>query len=286
MQHPVWPLLLALLCAASFWCGWRVEHPNPERSFESVITLGSSVVRDMQTPLRMALEMAIPVEEEMRIGKRLARPYLDRAEIGTAELRQLKIIGQELTRGVRRKGIRYRFVLLADPEAHAFAICGGYVFVTRGMVELCENHAELAGVLGHEIAHIDLGHTASLVWEEKLRDPTGIVKLADHMTRLGYSEEMEREADMRGVLLAEQSGYYPAALIDLFTRLEDARSAPRRPGGKGVVDVIEKSLDAYLATHPSFARRIETIEALIAENRSSWTGKRYILDPREMREFR
>lgn len=286
MQHPAWPISLVVFCAAIFWSAWRAEEPDPPRSLESVITLTSSIVRDVQSPLRMALESAISIDEEMRVGGRLARPFLANAITDTDDQRSLERVGQAVARGVRRDEMRYHFVLLAEQEAHAFAICGGWVFVTRGMMDACENDAELAGVLGHEIAHIDLGHTADIVWREKLDDPTGLVDVALRVARLGYSEELEREADIRGVLLAEKAAYHPSAILDLFIRLDDARTRALRDGREGVGGVLERSLEAYLATHPSFARRIETIEAVIEENRSTWRGKRYELGGGETREFR
>src|SRR6201999_4083362 len=76
-------------------------------------------------------------------------------------------IGNKVAQNAERKDVSYTFTVLNSEEINAFALPGGYVYVTRGLVSLANNEAELAGVLGHEIGHVNARHTAERAGQQQ-----------------------------------------------------------------------------------------------------------------------
>ncbi|MEE8143740.1 MAG: M48 family metallopeptidase, partial [Planctomycetota bacterium] len=270
----VFPVVLVLLSLVAFWGSLEIEEPDPPRSLQSVILLAGSTYRDLRAPMQLVLHLSD--EEESEIGARLARQYVSLAERDTPRSRYLNEVGELLAKQARRAKIRYHFLLLPDTRVQAFALLGGWVIVTTSMLEECQSEAELAMVLGHEVAHVDLGHAADLAWNQgldSLPDPLrASAALFDALARPAYSEALEEEADAYGVQLAVGARYFPDAGLDLFARLADRlRARPRRR------NLIEESWADYLETHPPFLRRIVVVERVLAVNRSRWHGKVYVV---------
>ena len=130
-------------------------------------------------------------------------------------------IGKKLLRGVPRRGFDYQFAVVDMEEPNAFALPGGYVFISRGLLLLANNEDELACVLGHEITHAARRHAAA---QQALieRQPPIAMPGAREKQIASYSREMEREADEGGQILCAAAGYDPMALSTFLTSLSMA----------------------------------------------------------------
>lgn len=193
----------------------------------------------------------------------------------------VRAIGMRLAAGSSREG-PWRFVVLDDPVPNAFALPGGHVYVTRGLLALVNSEDELAGVVGHEIGHVLGGHGGKRI---TLGAPfavlTGITSFATGLVlpRLGqavaeggsalsqglviapYSRQQEREADRIGQELAAAAGWDPAGLSRSLANLGRA------------TDLLQGAArgSSWLDTHPGTDERVETT----AEHagRLAWTPR-------------
>lgn len=209
---------------------------------------------------------ALPIgpEKEREIGSGIAATVIGRyGLVEDPELnRYVNLVGQTIAQEAsRRSEVEYRFGVLATDDVNAFAAPGGYVLVTRGALALMSSEAELAGVLAHEVGHVDQQHVlteirrASVLQttkdESNLRGP-----LLDQVTNLGTSALFtglgrgdEMEADSLGALYAAAAGYRPDGLATFLARLET------NPAGGS----LYARLREIRATHPPAAERIEAL---------------------------
>jgi predicted Zn-dependent protease len=165
----------------------------------------------------------------------------------------------------------FHFHLLADPNTiNAFALPGGQIFITRGLLSRLETEAQLAGVLGHEIGHVINRHAAEHMAKGQLggalatavgvgaSDDRGrgygaaiAAQVANQMLQLKFSRSDESEADSYGLKYMSQSGYDPRAMLGVMQILRDASKGGRTP--------------EILATHPLPDTRLREIEAKVKE---------------------
>ena len=159
----------------------------------------------------------------------------------------------------------WEFVLFRQESANAFAMPGGKIGVFTGLLNFVDSDAELAAVIGHEIAHVELEHANQRMSAEALRALGGVgaVVLTEDMeeddrnkvllaygigTQLGailpYSRYHEREADRRGLMIAARAGYDPRAAIAFWEKMQGA-------GGSAPPE--------FLSTHPSYRTRLQTL---------------------------
>ncbi len=157
-------------------------------------------------------------EDEIKAGDELARGYLQpREKDESAQYRTISAyvsrVGERVARNAHRK-LPYRFHYLPDDYLiNAFALPGGHVFIGKGLLNLMETEDELANVLGHEVEHIDLGHTAERVQVEmQLKKlPFGeVAAIPIELFQAGYTKEQELDADREGTKLAVAAGYSAA----------------------------------------------------------------------------
>jgi predicted Zn-dependent protease len=166
---------------------------------------------------------------------------------------------------------QYRFHLLNDPQTvNAFALPGGQVFITRGLLDKLDDEAELAGVLGHEIGHVVERHSAQQIEKSRLGETltiaTGVatsdrrngmadyamVALANQMLQLRFSRQDESQADQRGLQFMTEAGFDPQAMVDVMKILQQVSAGSRTP--------------EFLQTHPDPGNRIEAIEQWLTDN--------------------
>ena len=213
--------------------------------------------------------------DEIRVGRE-THPKITKefgGEYGTADLkRYVDSIGQLLAKTSERPHLKWTFTILNSDIVNAFATPGGYVYVTRGLMALADNEAQLAGVLAHEIAHITALHHAERQGQSLLAN-VGVIAAAVLGGRAGaelgqlgavsmlqrYSRDNEHEADALGVRYLSRAGYDPGAMAGFLSKLRDSSrlDAKRRGQSPDTVDQFH-----YLASHPAPAARVERATGL------------------------
>lgn len=181
-------------------------------------------------------------------------------------------VGQALARTTELPDLRFTFTVLDSPVINAFALPGGYVYVTRGLLALASDEAELAGVLAHEIGHVTARHAAQRYSQQIVAGLGAAVlgtvgaatdfgeRATDTLAAVvqSYSRDQEFEADTLGIRYLGRAGYAMDAMAGFLTKLErhsglEAELAGR-PGHAFAFDVM--------ATHPRTAERIARAAAL------------------------
>ncbi|HUP22066.1 MAG TPA: M48 family metalloprotease [Thermoanaerobaculia bacterium] len=183
--------------------------------------------------------------------------------------RYVSDIGQALARASERPDLPWTFRVLDDPLVNAFALPGGFIYITRGILAHLDSEAELAGVLGHEIGHVTARHSASqmskgmlaqiglvagaVLAPEAAQDYGGLAQAAAGLMFLKFGRDDERQADALGVRYASREGYDPNALLGVFDTLDRVSQAA---GG---------GMPGWASTHPAPEDRSQRISALISE---------------------
>ena len=207
----------------------------------------------------------VTIEEELALGAEAHEQLL--AEYGYYDDSALQAyvaeVGERLLPHTHRPDFPYQFTVLDSEEVNAFAT-PGYVYVTRGILAQLQSEAELAALLGHELAHITARHTARGIGQQQTVDALGwlverisgasaVSQAADLLgaAHLGsYSRDAEREADRLGAEYATAAGYDPAAMRNLLQGLRDLermRADAGHPEAGG----------GLFATHPRTGERLE-----------------------------
>ena len=144
-------------------------------------------------------------------------------------------VGKKLASHSHRPGLDYHFTIIDSTQVNAFALPGGYIYITRGMLAYLNSEAELAAVLGHEIGHVTARHS---VRQQSTTAVTGIlgavlaastgIQGADSVTNMagtaivrGYGREHELEADRLGAEYLARSGYDPEAMLQVVSILKN-----------------------------------------------------------------
>jgi predicted Zn-dependent protease len=174
-------------------------------------------------------------------------------------------LGQQIVRTLEPQPFIYRFRIIDAPSLNAFAVPGGYVYFHSGTVLAASSIDELAGVMGHEIAHVKAHHYARMREKTQIPDllagvagmaaavATGepgvlmATQAANVAVKLHFSREFENEADQLGSVFMTRAGYQPAVITRFFERiLQEQKRHPH-------------DLPPYLFTHPDVEDRIESV---------------------------
>lgn len=232
--------------------------------------------------------MLVSEQQEIQMGQQGAEQV--RATIGLVQDRALQDyvsdIGMAMARDTERPDLPWSFQVVDDPVVNAFALPGGPVFVTRGILAYFGSEAELAMVLGHEAGHITGRHSAEQMSRQQLYG--GLAGLGAALLEAGdaaqallgtglnvlflqYGRDDERQADRLGLRYLSAHGYDPSEAVDVFEMLGRQGEAA---GGSG--------LPSWLSTHPTPEDRIERIQAitdtLSADRQDGTVGRERYLD--------
>lgn len=218
--------------------------------------------------------MFFPEEQDIAIGQKYA-PELEKQMGGRIADEGLQnyidSVGQKIARVSHKPSSKYRFTALNDESINAFALPGGYIFITRGMLEKLQTEAQLAAILAHETVHVVARDTANVMSNEigisillsaatSERMPQGVLTAAD-LTRqilgLSYSREDERSADLAGLNYMVAAGYDPYGMVETIQMLQNQHQI--RP--------VE-----FFSTHPSARNRIAYIRARIRTRHHNLAG--------------
>lgn len=202
------------------------------------------------------------IEAESRMGASLAHAFTRRIRLepdGTAS-RRVTDISRRLSARLRNSKRAFRVSCMQFPEINALALPGGFVYVSRSLVDLCEDSDDgLAFTVAHEIGHVVQGHAAKrFLTESVLRAlatrtrravPQGqsILALLAELLKKQYSQAQETEADRFAVHLMASAGFDAAAATAFLRRLAATSDGPSTPG-------------QYFSSHPGFAARIRCVE--------------------------
>lgn len=185
----------------------------------------------------------------------------------------------------------YKFTVVNSPIVNAFALPGGYVYVSRGLLALASNEAELAGVISHEIGHVTARHTAERLSQAQLAQlGVGLVGILTGSSAAAsaagqgaglfiqqFSQSQELEADTLGIRYMTKAGYSPDAMTDFLSSLRDNSRFEAERAGQNPNKVDEYNM---LATHPRTIERVQQAERLSAVSRppNPYIGRDAFLD--------
>lgn len=265
---------VARLLAVALFLGPAIALAGAPAAVSAVpVTAGTDPVPAPAS--RAALQLSDDDRDEVERGREADRQI--EAEFGFYEDDALAAyvdrIGQAVAAVSERPQLPWQFRVLDSPAVNAFAIPGGFVYVTRGLLAHMNSEAELAGVLGHEVGHIT-GKHAEARQRRSLFGTLGLLGLsilapeaADFALRTGiaqnvlglvllkYSRDQELDADERGIGYATAAGYDPRGIGAFFETLQSIEERSDRKG-----------LPGWLSTHPQVDDRIERGAGWAAES--------------------
>jgi predicted Zn-dependent protease len=230
-------------------------------------------------PVSGKTEMALLSEkQEIALGKK--NDALVRKQYGIYQNQALQDyvnrVGQSLVRHSHRPNIKYTFTVLDSPEVNAFALPGGYVYITRGILAYVNSEAEMAAILGHEIGHVtarhgvrqyskatatSIGFTIATIFMPGLRTEASqqLLNVLGNAMISGYGRDAELEADRLGAQYLARDGYDPDAMTEVIGvlknqeefEMERARREHRQP----------QVYHGVFASHPSADTRLQEVVA-------------------------
>ena len=239
---------LSVNCHAQF----RLPSFDVNKMVDTVKNVGKAV-KEIEEP------------EEIAIGRDVAARLLGAAPLVAQPglQRYVNQVGRWLAAQTERPDLPWQFGVLDSPNVNAFAVPGGTIFITRGLLERMRNEAELAGVLGHEIAHVLRRHHLKAIQKGAqtalagdamsmaLRDRAGaardkLIGLGTEMYSRGLDKSDELEADRLGIVIAARAGYDAYGLPSVLQTLQ-AMSAQ------------DSALALMFKTHPAPGERLDAV---------------------------
>ncbi|MDH3701514.1 MAG: M48 family metalloprotease [Alphaproteobacteria bacterium] len=215
------------------------------------------------------------VEDDIKLGRK-EHPNLVKEFGGAYDNARLQRyvdqVGKTLAHGAEYKQFPYTFTLLNTPIVNAFALPGGYVYISRGLLALAGNEAEMAGVLAHELGHVNARHTAERLSRGQLAQlgvlagvlGAAALGLPKEMAQIGqsiamvsiqsFSRKQEFEADTLGVRYMSRAGYEPEALVTFLRTLREQSIIEAKMRGLPPGKVDEFNM---MSTHPRTVDRVK-----------------------------
>ncbi len=220
----------------------------------------------------------ITPEQEYYIGRAVGATIVNKFAVYSDEraTSYLNLLGQTLAQASARPETfgGWHFLILDSDEINAFAAPGGFIFVSRGMLRLCRSEDDLAAVLAHEVAHVELQHALRAIKGSRLTSALttlavegaksfagdalaqlteafegSITDISGTLMNSGYARRQERQADEVAVRILRQVGYDPRALPRVLDEMQ-GRLKPDRHD--------------FAATHPPPLDRVKDLNALLA----------------------
>ena len=211
----------------------------------------------------------ISESDEIALGKQASQEV--EQTIGLVEDAELQAyvrrIGLAMATASQRPSLPWTFGVVDDPTPNAFALPGGFIYITRGMATLISSEAEMASILGHEIGHVTARHSVTQISQQQLAQLglgvgsilvprlqrfEGLMGTGLGLLFLQHGRDAERQADDLGFQYALGRGYAMSEMADVFRSLE-------RLGGSE-----RSALPTFLSSHPSPGERVKTLEAKAA----------------------
>lgn len=216
------------------------------------------------------------VYKEIKIGRALAAKFIKKYGLvqDMNQTKYLNFIGVKIAELSPRQELNFKFGILNTQEVNAFACPGGYIFITKGALNLIENEAELVGVLAHEVSHVSLFHSGKYEAKEEIwidlvasmLSPGGDMvstmmeaaskELEESMLENGRQKEFETQADASATILISELGYDSGAYIGYLKKMKASQDNK-----------------VFVKTHPPVDDRINAIQKFISDQKLAKSGK-------------
>ena len=250
-------LCLLLIVSTPAYAQFRMPSFDINKLVDTVKNVGKAV-QDIAEP------------EEIEIGQDVASRLLGAAPLAPdpAMQRYVNHVGRWLAAQTERPDLPWRFGVLDAPQLNAFAVPGGTIFITRGLLERMKSEAELAGVLAHEIVHVLQKHHLKAIQKgaktalagdalgAALKDRAGpardkLIAFGTEMYSRGLDKSDELEADRLGVVIAARGGYDAYGLPSVLQTLQ-------------AMNAQDSGVALMFKTHPAPAERLDALDRMQA----------------------
>ena len=208
-------------------------------------------------------------EEEIALGREITGSLLGAAPLVKDEKLQQYVnkVGRWVASQSERDNLPWKFGVIDSADLNAFAAPGGYVLITKGLYQKLQNEAQLASVLGHEIAHVVKKHQLKVLQKQQLlnigsswlKEKLGKTKLADkaigtgaEISARGLDKDAEFEADRMGMVLAARAGYDAFALAEVLQTISQTNKS-------------DSSVALLFKTHPAPDERLAKLSEVAAD---------------------
>ena len=202
-------------------------------------------------------------EHEVNLGRSVSATIFGKYTASTNKslIRYVNLVGQAIVSTSGRKDINFYFSILESDKIQAFAAPGGYIFITTGLLNLIQTEAELAGVLAHEIAHVNLKHVYNKVYSPQKKQnflsrllkskntslTIALNEISDQalfiLLNQGLTEMDEYESDIATIFYLQNTGYSCQGYLNLISRLPHSGTS-------------------HSKTHPEIKERIHAIKSV------------------------
>ncbi|HYW50691.1 MAG TPA: M48 family metalloprotease [Gemmatimonadaceae bacterium] len=245
------------------------------RAVAALVTLAACATNPATGKRELSL---IPQSQEIAMGQQGAKAAA--AQMGvypdSALQRYVNSLGQALAKSSERPDLPWSFTVVDDPNVNAFALPGGPIFFTRGILAHMNSEAQLVSVLGHEIAHVTAKHSVSQMSKQQLFQIglIGAMVVKPELQQFGnaasqglgllflkFGRDDETQADALGFKYMTAQNYAPSEMAEMFKTLE------RLSGGEG-----SRGTPEWLSTHPDPGNRVEKTNERIAAAGKPFTG--------------
>lgn len=270
--------VFSLICvSASAQFSFKLPGTGSGVDLGSVFGNASKVLKGIDEP------------EEIQIGQDFAATLLGAKPMMADDhlQRYVNALGHYLALQTERPDLPWTFAVLDDPGFNAFATPGGYIFVTRGLVQRMRSESELAGVLAHEIGHVLRKHYLKAVQKNAgaalLGDfaaakggnseiKASVVNFAKNLYSKGLDKEDEFEADRVGVVIAARSGYDPFGLPSVIQILQEQSAQ-------------DNNFSLLMKTHPPPADRLDRLDKLMKNQFDAFPGSPGVAIADRLKEY-
>lgn len=230
--------------------------------------------------------MLVSPREDIEIGRKYA-PEVEKQLGGKIESpvieQYINSIGQKVARVSHNKDLKFTYVAVNDDSMNALALPGGYIFITRGMLEKLNNESQLAGILAHETLHVTARHSAAAMSQQigmgallsvamtqtTSQGASTAARLTTQLIGLKYSREAEKEADRYGMDYMVKAGYSPNGMVETMQIL--AEESTQRP--------VE-----FFSTHPNPENRVGLLKRHIGKRGYDYNYQGLKVGPKQYKE--
>ena len=236
------------------------KFTNPESKEGKILSGATQVIsssKEMDYATERTIGESLALEGLQRFGKPVSKEALQQ---------YVNLVGNAVAANSKRPTIPYQFAVLDSSVQNAFAAPGGVIFISKALIGIIENEAELAGVLAHEVGHVAGKHAISSIRRTQFLQGVGTITAASMKGAKGKQFEsmigdlqsvlfdkgldkgMEYEADAAAMETAYRSGYDPRGLISVLKKLQKIEASSVKKG-------------SWFSTHPPLEERIAKLEA-------------------------